>query len=207
MILKILGAILLGYLVGSIPWALIIGKLFCHVDIRQSGSGNLGATNALRVTGHKWIFVVVTILDGLKGFAVYMLLAKSDVTLALIAALAVVVGHCYPVFANFHGGKGVATVMGIVAAISIQPGLYWIFQFLIPFAVFVIIVAACRYVSLGSLVAMGTAVLAAWLFNSNKAIAIALTVLWLFVIFQHRANIKRLASHTENKISFSKAGK
>lgn len=204
MILKILLAVVVGYLIGSIPWALIIGKTFYHVDVRNSGSGNLGATNAGRVTGHKWVFIVVTLLDALKGLVVYLVMAKYDSHLALWAAIAVIVGHCYPIFANFHGGKGVATTMGIVLAMSLSSLNYWLLQFLIPFTVFIVIVLISRYVSLGSLVAMGTATLMAWLFNPDKYVGIMLTVLWLFVIYQHRANIKRLINHQENKLSFHK---
>jgi len=200
MVLKVIGFFIVGYIVGSIPWALIIGQAFYHVDVRTGGSGNLGATNAGRVTGHGWVFVAVTILDALKGFAVYTIMSRFDGELALLSAFGVAVGHCYPVFAQFHGGKGVATTMGIVLAVSMSSWSYWLWQFALPVAVFAAIVLTTKYVSLGSLVAMGVAVAVAWVINPDRWVAVMLTALWLFVIYKHRSNIDRLVHHQENKV-------
>ena len=202
-IIKAVLFLLAGYLIGSIPWALIIGKVFYNTDIREKGSGNLGATNAGRVLGTK-VFYIVAVLDALKGFLAYMILKKFDPTLALLTAIGTVLGHCYPLFSNFKGGKGVATSAGILVAVSLTSIRYFRLQVGIPLIIFAGCALTTQYISLGSMSAFVAASIIAWIFNPDKRIAALLTALTVFIIYKHKANIKRLINHTENKFSLVK---
>ena len=204
MVIKLILAALAGYLIGSVPWALVIGKVFYNTDVREHGSHNLGATNAGRVLGKKVFFAVAT-LDALKGLIVYLILNHFDHNMALAGAVGTILGHCYPLFSNFKGGKGVATSGGIVIGLALGSGLqYFLLQLVLPLAVLVIIVLTTKYMSLASISAYLTAVVVAWLFNPNLADRLTLTFLCIFVIYKHRENIVRLLKHQENKTSFSK---
>lgn len=204
MVIKLILAALAGYLIGSVPWALVIGKVFYNTDVREHGSHNLGATNAGRVLGKK-VFFAVAVLDALKGLIVYLILNHFDHNMALAGAVGTILGHCYPLFSNFKGGKGVATSGGIVIGLALGSGLqYFLLQLVLPLAVLVIIVLTTKYMSLASISAYLTAVVVAWLFNPNLADKLTLTFLCIFVIYKHRENIVRLLKHQENKTSFSK---
>ncbi len=204
MVIKLILAALAGYLIGSVPWALVIGKVFYNTDVREHGSHNLGATNAGRVLGKK-VFFAVAALDALKGLIVYLILNHFDHNMALAGAVGTILGHCYPLFSNFKGGKGVATSGGIVIGLALGSGLqYFLLQLVLPLAVLVIIVLTTKYMSLASISAYLTAVVVAWLFNPNLADRLTLTFLCIFVIYKHRENIVRLLKHQENKTSFSK---
>ncbi len=204
MVIKLILAALAGYLIGSVPWALVIGKVFYNTDVREHGSHNLGATNAGRVLGKK-VFFAVAVLDALKGLIVYLILNHFDHNMALAGAVGTILGHCYPLFSNFKGGKGVATSGGIVIGLALGSGLqYFLLQLVLPLAVLVIIVLTTKYMSLASISAYITAVVVAWLFNPNLADRLTLTFLCIFVIYKHRENIVRLLKHQENKTSFSK---
>ena len=204
MILKLILAAMAGYLIGSIPWALVIGKVFYNTDVREHGSHNLGATNAGRVLGKK-VFFAVAVLDALKGLIVYLVFNIFDHNMALAGAVGTVLGHCYPLFSNFKGGKGVATSGGIVIGLALGSGLkYFLLQLGLPLCVMVAVVLITRYMSLASITAYITAVVVVWLFNPNMPDRICLTVLCLFVIYKHRENIVRLINRRENKTSFSK---
>ena len=204
MVIKLILAALAGYLIGSVPWALVIGKVFYNTDVREHGSHNLGATNAGRVLGKK-VFFAVAALDALKGLIVYLILNHFDHNMALAGAVGTILGHCYPLFSNFKGGKGVATSGGIVIGLALGSGLqYFLLQLVLPLAVLVIIVLTTKYMSLASISAYITAVVVAWLFNPNLADKLTLTFLCIFVIYKHRENIVRLLKHQENKTSFSK---
>ncbi|MFD2523338.1 glycerol-3-phosphate 1-O-acyltransferase PlsY [Emticicia soli] len=198
--------VMLAYLLGSIPTAVWYGKIFHGVDVRQHGSGNAGATNSLRTFGRK-AGIIVLIIDFLKGFlAVFLaqyLFPDSNQYLPLLMGVVSVIGHLYPVFAQFRGGKGVATALGVIAA-------SFPMTVIICIAVFLIIVFTTKYVSLGSILsALAFPVQIAfnvWGINPNQdpyylAFAIALA---LILVFTHRHNIQRLMNGTENKVGSKK---
>ncbi len=195
------------YLLGSIPTAVWFGKQFYGIDVREHGSGNAGATNTLRVLGNKAGFIVLAI-DALKGFAAASLVnfipdipAGSNTWLLyqiLLGALAVI-GHIYPVFAGFKGGKGIATLLGIVIALNYQLAL-------ICFVLFVIIVWLTRYISVGSMLSAIVSPAVAYFLQGREinALFYFCILVSLLVVYTHRANIKRLMNGNENRFSFKK---
>ncbi len=187
--LWILGA----YLLGAIPAGYLVVRLAARRDIRTLGSRSTGATNVLRVKG--WASAVpVALFDVAKGFvpAVLSLKIFEDQTLAAAAALAAVVGHCFPVYIKFRGGKGVATAAGSILALCWPCAL-------VCFGLFVFVVAATRYVSLGSLLAaLAFPVSAAAFGRPPLHIGFGLAVLAV-IVFKHRDNIKRLRNGTERR--------
>ena len=196
--------ILIAYLFGSISWSLVIGKVFYHTDIRTQGSGNLGGTNAGRVLGKK-VGMVVIILDALKAFFaiwIAVLVAPTDTMVLPFIGIACVIGHCYPCFANFKGGKGVATCFGFVLALGVfvVHDLIWIF--LIPLLIFLIVLYLSKYVSLASMVGIATMPLFALIKGYDLSIIISLVLLWLLVVYRHRENIGRIKNGTERKITW-----
>ena len=197
--------IILGYLLGSIPFALVIGKLFYKTDIRQYGSGNLGGTNAGRVLGKK-AGISVIVLDVLKVVLAAGLASLVSEPAAIWTSLACCIGHCYPIFAHFKGGKAVTTMFGFLISTSI-----FIFQefsyFLVPLFMFLIILYLFKYVSLGSICASvcSSLYITAQLLSldvNNLFIILASWLMTLLVIYRHRANIKRIQEGTENKVSW-----
>ncbi len=195
--------LILAYLFGSIPWALVIGKVFYKTDIRNHGSGNLGGSNAGRVLGKK-AGVSVIALDALKALFSVMLakaLNMSD-TICVLAGLMCCVGHCFPVFANFKGGKAVATTVGFVIGISVLITHEFLIMSLIPIITFFVILKLTKYVSLSSMIAIGTAALCAFIAQDNLVISLSITMLWLFVCYRHKANIVRLKEGKETKITW-----
>lgn len=184
----------LAYLVGSVPSGLILGKLFWHTDLREYGSHNIGATNAWRTLG-KVPGIIVFVADSLKGQAGVLLgLSLVGTPLAaVVGGLLAIIGHSFSIFLRFHGGKGVATSLGVLTMLM---GNVTIVVFVLWFT----IVYITRYVSLGSVVAgFLTPVLAA--FFSYPMEYIVFTVIAAFlVIVRHRENIKRLMNGTENKV-------
>ena len=184
----------LAYLVGSVPSGLILGKLFWHTDLREHGSHNIGATNAWRTLG-KVPGIIVFVADSLKGQAGVLLgLSLVGTPLAaVVGGLLAIIGHSFSIFLRFHGGKGVATSLGVLTMLM---GNVTIVVFVLWFT----IVYITRYVSLGSVVAgFLTPVLAA--FFSYPMEYIMFTVIAAFlVIVRHRENIKRLMNGTENKV-------
>ncbi|HEO8418324.1 glycerol-3-phosphate 1-O-acyltransferase PlsY [Niallia sp. FSL W8-0635] len=193
--------IILAYLIGSIPSGLIIGKTFYNIDIREHGSGNLGGTNSFRVLGKKAGFAV-TISDILKGTIatllpfVVTLIWNVDVEInPLIFGIFAVVGHMYPVFAGFKGGKAVATSAGIL--LGHEPLL-----FVIILAVFFLTLYISKYVSLSSMVAGIAGLVYSLILWDDKLLIFILAVLTIFVVYRHRANIKRIINKTEPKVSW-----
>lgn len=190
------------YMIGSIPVAYILVKLVKGIDVRVVGSGNVGATNASRALGG-WAFWVVLALDGLKGFLPVFILLKysADMGLsqntALIGALAVLLGHVFPVFLHFRGGKGVATGLGIFLALAPVPVL-------IGVAVFVVVLAVCRMVSLGSILAAITTAVLVTLLSDWRALWVFTWVVAALVIYKHKSNIIRILIGSENKMTFRK---
>jgi glycerol-3-phosphate acyltransferase PlsY len=195
----------LAYLLGSIPTAVWVGKAFHGIDVREHGSGNAGATNVMRVLGVK-TGVPVLLLDMLKGwFAVYLIHFQSTVAIqteswilsSIVLGVFAVIGHIYPVFAGFRGGKGVATIAGVCFAL--HP-----LAMLSALAVFIVVLLIWKYVSLGSMIAGLSFPL--WIIFVYRS---AYQSLWIFaiiaaclLIFTHRKNIKRLREHTEGKATF-----
>lgn len=182
----------IGYLLGSIPFGMILAKVMGLGNLRDIGSGNIGATNVLR-TGNKTAAGLTLLLDGGKG-AVAVLLARAfgGEDTAQIAALAAMLGHCYPVWLRFKGGKGVATFLGVILALNIFVGIGCCIAWLIgAFSV--------RISSMGALVAAAAAP-ALFQFLTDGAAVILSIVLALLIFWRHRANIARLRSGTEPKI-------
>lgn len=204
MVIKLILLAVCAYLLGNLSTGTLVAKYIGHVDIRKTGSGNAGTTNVLRTLG--WVPSLLTLVgDVLKGLLPTlvgkMLLGEVGM---LVGALFAVIGHNYPVFYGFKGGKGIATSWG--AIIIINP---WIALALI--ATLVVIVAATKYMSVASITAaIEFSVLMVILnWNSpNKALFIAFALVYsALALFAHRANIQRLLSGTENKLDFAKINK
>lgn len=195
--------LIVGYLIGSIPWALIIGKTFYGVDIRTKGSGNLGGTNAGRVLGKK-AGIIVILLDALKAFIVMVLVNAISPEYIRYAGLAVCIGHCFPVFANFKGGKAVACSAGYILGLGLFVTHDVVFTFLYPALVFIIVLCLTKYMSLASMSGLVMATIMGYLTYKDNSLATLVLLLTLFVIFMHRANIVRLIHGNENKVKFIK---
>ncbi len=189
---------LLGYLLGSLNFSIIIGKLFYKIDVREHGSKNAGTTNTLRVLG-KGPAVFVLLFDTFKAVIAYWIVfgITKNAPLSYVAATAAVVGHNFPVFFGFKGGKGVATSLG--ACFCLNP-LLGLFVLIIGVGT----IAVTRYVSVGSLTGSTSSILLFLLFDPNPLKVFLLVVLTVSMYIRHHENLKRLANHTENKISFSK---
>lgn len=189
---------IIAYLIGSIPFGLIVGKIGYKTDIREHGSGNLGATNSFRVLGTK-AGIIVTLGDILKGtlatlvplIAVYFI----DVDVArLVIGLFAVIGHTYPLFAKFKGGKAVATSAGII--LGVNPLL-----FIIIIASFMLTLYLFKYVSLASMIT-GVIATIITIFLKDWLLFVMLLTLTSFVIYRHTDNIKRIINKTEPKITW-----
>jgi len=190
---------LFAYLLGSIPFALLVVKLVKGVDVREYGSGNVGATNAFRILG-LGLGILVALLDIGKGFiavSVARYFFADQPLLLLVAGLLAIAGHNWPIFLNFKGGKGVATSVGVL--ISLSPK-----TILVAFLVWLIIVLITQYVSLASIVAAIVIPILMYLFAQETIFIILAVLIAIFVIYRHQANIKRLLAGTENKVSLNK---
>ncbi|MEC1546481.1 glycerol-3-phosphate 1-O-acyltransferase PlsY [Bacillus halotolerans] len=186
--------IILAYLIGSIPSGLIVGKLAKGIDIREHGSGNLGATNAFRTLGVKAGSVVIA-GDILKGTLATALPYLMHVDIhPLLAGVIAVLGHVFPVFAKFKGGKAVATSGGVLL-------FYAPLLFITMVAVFFIFLYLTKFVSLSSMLT-GIYTVIYSLFVHDKYLLIVVTLLTVFVIYRHRANIKRIINKTEPKVKW-----
>jgi len=200
------------YLLGSIPTAIIAGRILKNIDIREHGSGNAGATNVFRVLGWR-AGLIVLLIDMLKGFLAAWLLIRlfpglwsepdSRIYWQLLAGMIAILGHIWTIFAGFKGGKGVGTAAGVF--LGLQP-----FPVSICILLFILIVAKTRYVSLGSIssAAFLPLILAFNKFLLHLEVPVAMILvsilLAVLIIFTHRENIRRLLQGRENKISFSK---
>ncbi|WP_042221637.1 glycerol-3-phosphate 1-O-acyltransferase PlsY [Oceanobacillus manasiensis] len=184
--------LILSYVIGSISFALIIGKMFYRKDIRHFGSGNLGATNAYRVLGLK-AGLIVAIADILKGtFACFLPLLLSSTVNPIICGLLAILGHIFSVFANFKGGKAVATTTGVFLFLT-PPGV------LVGFVVFVLTLLFSKYVSLSSMLASIALFIYSIIFEDKVIISLSLLIS-VSIIILHRQNIKRIVYGTESKI-------
>lgn len=205
--MKLVLVALISYLFGSVPWALVIGKLFYHTDIRTAGSGNLGATNAARVLGLP-AGVAVTVMDALKGFLSMWVAHAIAPGTEIYAGLACCIGHCFPLFAGFRGGKAVATSYGFFLGITVFLTKQWLWNFFLPIICFFAILAVCKMVSLSSMCSLAIEAAASYILafsgKIDMSIPVAMTVLWIFVTYRHRENIARIKAGTENKIGSKK---
>ncbi len=200
--IPILIVVLTAYLLGSIPSSVWIGKIFYGIDVREHGSGNAGTTNTIRILGYK-AGIPVFIIDALKGwFAVFLTKIvfgyfpsiEMPEYMSLIAAVAVVLGHIFPVFAGFRGGKGVATLLGVGFGLIPIPAL-------IALGIFMLVLLCFGYVSLASITAAVTLPFITYFFvMPGKLLLLLLTIaVAIFIPITHRQNIKRLLNGTENK--------
>ena len=192
------------YLLGSIPFGVIFARLFGNADVRKSGSGNIGAANVARVVG-PLAGILTLLLDTAKGAAAVWLAARfthESAAWMMLAALAALVGHCFPVWLKFKGGKGVATALGVFLALCPLAALA-------ALLLFALVVACWRYVSLGSIsAAAAIPLLMYFLWAPHHAppliIALGSLAASLLVVYKHRANIQRLVRGEEPKFSSSK---
>jgi glycerol-3-phosphate acyltransferase PlsY len=180
------------YLIGSVPFGLIVTRMAGAGDLRAIGSGNIGATNVLR-TGRKGLALVTLVLDVLKGaLPVWLAGHYFGPDMAVVAGLGAVVGHCFPVWLKFLGGKGVATALGVVLVLTPPAAL-------VGLLLFVAITALTRYVSLGSILGAASTCVVAWLLGHVQA-AELFVVLAALITAKHAGNIRRLLAGTENKV-------
>ena len=202
--------ILLAYLIGSISSAVLIGKAVYGIDVRQHGSGNAGATNVIRVLGYK-AGIPVLLFDVFKGWlAVFMTSLFPDqgftpdqvVYIEIGAAVAAALGHVFPVFAGFRGGKGVGTMAGV--GIALYP-----LALLIVLGIFIAVLAVSRYVSLSSCIAASAFPLIVVFVTGEQHVGLVILSVFVavFVLFTHRSNILRLVKGEENKFNFKGGGK
>ena len=185
--------ILFAYLIGSVPTGYILGAL-AGVDVRKAGSGNVGATNVARVVGKRQ-GILTLIADAAKGFIPVFVALQLDLaaTATALVAGAAFLGHLYPVFLKFQGGKGVATALGV--CFGIAPAVT-----LILIAIFAAVALSSRIVSLSSMIAAAAAPVALWLFSYAPALVMMSACVAAMIIIRHRANIQRLLAGTEPKI-------
>lgn len=192
------------YLLGSIPFGLIVGKLFGGADVRKVGSGNIGATNVARAAG-PLAGVLTLVLDAAKGAAAVLLAGRftgESATWMTIAGLAALIGHCYPVWLGFRGGKGVATAAGLFLALCPL-------ALLGSLTLFILVVTFSRYVSLGSLAAAASIPLLVYLLWAPPhappyIVTFGALAAAMLVVYKHDANIQRLVEGTEPRFSFGK---
>ncbi|MFD1327057.1 glycerol-3-phosphate 1-O-acyltransferase PlsY [Mycoplana ramosa] len=180
-----------GYLLGSIPFGLILTRMAGLGDVRKIGSGNIGATNVLR-TGNKKLAAATLLLDALKGTAATAIASRFGLEAGLAAGFAAFIGHLFPVWLGFRGGKGVATYLGVL--LGLAPIVLAVFA-----AIWLIVAYFSRYSSLSALVATAATPVVLW-FSGNEKVAALFAVLTAITWWKHRANIGRLMSGTESKI-------
>jgi acyl phosphate:glycerol-3-phosphate acyltransferase len=196
--------VLAGYLLGSIPFGLIFAKLFAGKDVREHGSGNIGATNVSRVVG-PLAGILTLLLDAAKGAAAVLLAARMTdhaASATVFAGIAALLGHCFPVWLRFKGGKGVATALGIFIALCPLAALA-------AFVLFLLVALFWRYVSLGSLsaaAAMPLLIYFLWAPGHAPPLVVTLGTLFaaILIFFKHDANLQRLVDGTEPKYSLGK---
>ena len=181
---------LVSYLMGSIPFGYILTKIFLKKDIREIGSGNIGATNALR-TGNKSIGYLTLTLDVLKAVIPVLFIKINYPDLIHVSALSLFIGHVFPIWMKFKGGKGVATYVGILFCLNLNLGVLFIFSWLIIFFI-------SKYSSLGSI--LSSLIIPIFIFfNSNYEIEYFFIIMFVFILYTHRENVKRLINKEESK--------
>ena len=188
--MELILSIIISYLMGSIPFGLILTKIFLKKDIRDIGSGNIGATNVLR-TGNKIIGYLTLSLDILKAVIPILYIKFNYPELVYVSSLSVFIGHVFPLWLKFKGGKGVATYVGILFSINYILGFVFVASWLIIFFVL-------RYSSLGSI--LGTFIIPVFnFFNPNFESEYFFIIMFILILFTHRENVKRLINKEESK--------
>ncbi|MFN4083006.1 MAG: glycerol-3-phosphate 1-O-acyltransferase PlsY [Bacteroidia bacterium] len=197
----------LAYILGSIPTSVWLGKIMFGIDVREFGSGNAGATNTFRVLGKKPGFAVL-LIDFLKGFAAsslpiwffYWVEPNSNkmINWQILHGAMAVLGHIYPVFAKFKGGKGIATLLGLAVSLSSYLAIVCV-------VLFVIMVWITKYISVGSMVAAATSPLVTYLLYGlqKQSLLVFCSFAAVLVVYTHRSNIKRIRNRTESKFTFN----
>lgn len=195
--MEFLMIILASYLIGSLNFAIVISKLVLKKDIRDYGSKNAGATNALRVMGGKLALIVFT-GDVLKAFlAVNLGFYLGSDEGKLLGGIFVIIGHIYPVYFKFKGGKGVATATGMFLAFDLK-------MFAVLFVVFMIVLLITKFVSLASMITGAFLPFGMYFFYQETLFVVTGILIFLGLVYMHRTNIVRIINHEENKISFKK---
>ncbi len=193
---------IIAYLFGALPFGLLVANAR-GVDIRSQGSGNIGATNVFRCVGKGW-GIFTFLLDALKGFIsafVFPMLADLNPEYGVLFGIVAIIGHAFPIYLKFKGGKGVATSAGVLLGVAPM-------AIAVAMACWAICMAVSRYVSLSSIVAAITAAITVWVQGDKGMIVkLALTLMSLLVIWLHRANIKRLLNGTESRFGKNKEDK
>ena len=193
--------IILGYLFGSLNFGIIIGKVFFKKDIREYGSRNAGGTNAGRVLG-KPIGLLVIILDALKGLIIMALCNLFYKDAVAICGLMACIGHCYPVFYEFKGGKAVATGFGYLIGVGLFVSGDVVFSFICPGLIFLLVLCLFKMVSLSSMVAFISATIIMLLTTGTSEVTLCVFLITCLLIYRHRANILRIIKGEESKVSF-----
>lgn len=211
-LLRYLAVALIAYLLGSIPTGYLVARAK-GIDIRSVGSGNIGATNVMRILGRP-AGILVLVTDGLKGWVACGMLpgyalpffeirpdsgGQFQEVLAIVCGFAAVLGHNYPCWLKFKGGKGIATSAGVLAAL-----VPW--ALVIILSLWIIFSVLTRYVSIGSLVASFTLPFASWFTTHSALLTVVTGAMGALAIYKHRANIQRLLKGTESQVSFGKKG-
>lgn len=189
--------VIISYLIGSVPFSYLTGKFLGNIDIRNFGSGNSGATNVLRTLGRK-AGIIAFIGDFLKGFLIALISRHFwGLDIAIIFSLSCIIGHCYPVFLGFKGGKGVATTGGVIFG----------FYPLIGTILVLILIFIIKITAIMSLASISVAIcfpILSYILDTPRNFVLFSILLGLFVIYKHKANIKRLIKGEESKIKFNK---
>ena len=189
--------LLLAYLISSIPFGLLLSKIFAKTDIRKHGSGNIGATNVARTLGKK-LGILTLLLDGAKGALMVIIARFSFAQLnhlhfyLVIVSFVVIVGHIYPVYLRFKGGKGVATTLATILALNITSGF-------IACCLWVLVFSYCRISAVASLVAIFSTIMTSYSNNAPIEEIILTIVIFLLILYRHKENLTRLLLGKENK--------
>ena len=208
--MEIILVVSFSYLSGSIPFGLILTKFFGGQDIRKIGSGNIGATNVLR-TGNKFLAALTLVLDILKGYMPVIISLQYFPELIQLSCLLAFLGHIFPVWLKFNGGKGVATYLGILLALSIQLGLLFIFTWMVVSLIFKYSSVSSMFASLTVFVIYTIREIAGPIFKImsdqtfktyeiDASLSLLLFIFFILIIFTHRKNISNLKNKTEHKI-------
>jgi len=192
-IVEIIYISIYSYILGSIPFGLLLTKIFLKKDIRKIGSGNIGATNVLR-TGKKSLGAATLLLDALKAYTSVLVTLNFSSDYIYLSALLCLLGHVFPIWLKFNGGKGIAVYLGILFAFSVYLGFIFIISW-------IIILYISKYSSLSSLISSMTVLLYSITLN-NFNMSFFLFMIFIIIVYTHRENISRIKEKTENKIKF-----
>ncbi len=193
MIIELIYISIYSYLLGSIPFGLVLTKIFLKKDIREIGSGNIGATNVLRA-GKKTLGAATLLLDALKAYASILITLKISPDYTYLSALFCFLGHVFPVWLKFNGGKGIAVYLGVLFAFSVYLGFIFIISW-------IIILYIWKYSSLSSIVSSLIILLYSITLNESN-MSLFFFIIFIIVIYTHRENISRIRNKTENKTNF-----